>query len=204
MTRFFITFSLLIVLLVCKTSPAQAVMDPPLFSCLQPIGTLTSSYSIGVHGIPGDGRTYSGSDRVFSIDQSHVLQCFCPSDSSNGIQSNWWRVNELTPEDQDFFIRRGWVFVPNGQPWGLAESPYLVKNDSFQCQESGRGGQGGGDSSTTSTTDGSTSTADQKANRGGSILGISSLANTGSAQKIMLLYGVGILSALLAYRLGKG
>lgn len=198
----FFALAILSLITLFTASTARAVSDPPLFSCLQPIGTLTTSYSSGTHGIPGDPRTYTGSDRVYSIDQIHVLQCFCPSDSDNGIQSNWWRVDDLTQDEIDFFVRRGWVYIPNGQPWGLASAPYLVKNDSFSCDEPGRGGNGGqSNGSSSSSNPGSSS---DSVGRGGAVLGADSLASTGNSQKIALLYVVGTLSALLAYRLGRG
>lgn len=188
-------------LLAFSFTPTRAVFDPPLFSCLQPIGTTIASYSSGTHGIPGNTGTFTGSDRVFNIDQSHVLQCFCPSDSSNGIQSNWWRITDLSEADQDFFVRRGWVYIPDGQPWGLAQGPYLVKNDSFQCNENGRGGNGG---SSDGGIGGGVNGASDSQNRGGSILGASSLAGTGSTQKILVLASLGFLSAILAYRVSQG
>lgn len=180
------------------STQAQAINDPPLFSCQNPIGGTIASYSTGVHGIPGDSSTHTGSDTVYTVDQNHVLQCFCSENNDRGIQSNWWKVSDLSTTEIDFFQRRGWVLVANGQAWGLDAAPYLVKNDSFSCKGTGGGGNssssgsdngvGGGSSSTTST---------------GSILGTSTLAATGSAQQIAFLLSIGLLSAYVAYRLSR-
>ncbi len=122
-----------------------AQITPPSFpSCLNPQGVVTSSFSDGIHGIPGNTQSFSGSDIVYTVTPSTVLQCFC-SPTGDGIQSNWWNVSELSNEEIQSFVTAGWVFVPDGSVWGLDAAPYLVQNITFTCA-GGSGGGGGGSS----------------------------------------------------------
>jgi hypothetical protein len=169
---------------------AQGIADPPLFSCTHPLGSVIADYDSGVHGIPGDTRTYTGSDTVYNVDDEHVLQCFCPDNSNSGIQSNWWEVSHLSDDERDFFIRRGWVFIPNGGNWGLKNAPYLVKNDGFSCKSDG-GGSGGRSNSSKKNSSG----------RGGvgEVLGVSSLAGTGNSATMLGSFGLSFVFGGLAY-----
>jgi uncharacterized membrane protein YgcG len=195
-------------LLALSTSPIAAQIDPPLFSCVTPVGSVSAEYSSGTHGIVGDTQTYTGSDSVYTIDQNHVLQCFCPAEGTNGIQSNWWLLDDVGQEEIDFFIRRGWILVPDGSLWGLRSASYLVKNDTFTCSGTGGGGNSGGSSSNSSSsnsdnsgTGGSVSNTTQA--RGGYVLGADTLAATGSVQKIWLTVILGVTSAFLAIKLSR-
>jgi uncharacterized membrane protein YgcG len=193
---------LLAVLFPLNTTVVRAVSDPPLFSCSAPVGSSIASYSSGTHGIPGDTGTYTGSDAVYRVDSDHLLQCFCPDNNTSGIQSNWWKVTGLDQEEISYFQKRGWIYIPNGSQWGLEEAPYLVKNDFYACHSNGggNGGSGGGSSSSSSTSGSSESGVGGVA---GSILGVSTLAATGSARTILLFALVSLVFAYAAYRLRR-
>lgn len=195
-------------LLWLSPAPVRAVTDPLQFSCQNPVGQIIASYSSGTHGIPGDSRTYTGSDMVYRIDENYVLQCFCPSDGSEGIQSNWWRMPDFSLETIEFFTKRGWVYVANGKLWGLAEAPYLVKNERYQCRASGGGGNGGSTSSQSSGDSGrggQGETAGSAVSSGGigRVLGVAELARTGSAGTILSFLALALFSFLIAWRLRR-
>ncbi|OGK34610.1 hypothetical protein A3A93_00890 [Candidatus Roizmanbacteria bacterium RIFCSPLOWO2_01_FULL_38_12] len=138
-----------------------AVIIPPFPSCINPTGELIAQFSDGIHGIPGDSNTYTGLDEVYKLTDFTVLQCLCPADGQ-GIQTNWWRVKELTEEEITTLRRSGWTFISDGSAWGLDNAPYVAKNLNYVCI-GGVGGKGGGN---------------------GSVLG---LASTGNIKKIFIL-----------------
>lgn len=177
-----------------SAAPAFAVSDPPLFSCELPVGTLVSSYDQGVHGIPGKTKTYTGSDRVYRVDESHVLQCFCPANGGEGIQSNWWSIGELDAADRGFFERRGWVFVPTGSIWGLQDTAYLVKNDPTSCGNNGRGGGGEVENDSVSINMPSIWTPPSNT---------TALAATGQSDRIVALLFTGVALAWVTFRLAR-
>ena len=133
----------LLIFLAVIASPASAAVSPPDFpSCLAPTGSLKVSYTSGTHGIPGDLGTYTGSDSVYQVVGSdRLIQCFCPASGTSGIQTNWWKVGDLSGGEIDDFVKLGWIYVPSGALWGLDDVAYLAKNVSFSC--------GGGESIST-------------------------------------------------------
>jgi len=200
---------LIAVLFPLTAQTVKAVSTPPQFSCSAPIGQTIASYSEGTHGIPGDSATYTGSDTVYRVDSDHVLQCFCP-DNGNGIQSNWWKVSEVSEDDINYYQKLGWVYIPNGALWGLDDSSYFVKNTSYSCSSDGgtggTGGNNGGSGSGSSSSSNSNSSSNNDNGVGGaigSILGASALAATGSARSIVLFTLVGVIFAWAAYRLRR-
>lgn len=119
--------------LVAGVVPSASAYTIPGFpACSNPSGTLKVSYSSGTHGIVGSYATYTGSDKVYSLDGGNVLQCFCAEDGS-GIQTNWWRASSLTQEEIQTLMNLGWYFVPDGSAWGLSEGYYLAKNVNYSC-----------------------------------------------------------------------
>jgi len=110
------------------------ISTPTFPSCNKPQGVIKVSYSEGVHGIPGDSKTYTGADTVYSLTNDTLTQCFC-SDDEKGIQTNWWKVSSLSSEEIDYLKNLGWVYIPNGANWGLSEAPYMAKNTTFSCKE---------------------------------------------------------------------
>ena len=121
--------------------PAFAATDVPNFpACSSPTGSVKVNYTSGIHGIPGDSGEYTGSDVVYTVSDSQLVQCFCAA-SGSGIQTNWWKVNSLSQSQINQLTSEGWIFIPDGLAWGLDPVAYLAKNSSISC--------GGG--STTST-----------------------------------------------------
>lgn len=126
--------------------PALALSDievPNFPSCSSPTGTLKVSYSSGTHGIVGDG-SFVGSDAVYIVGDSNLLQCFCAANGS-GIQTNWWKVGSLSPEQIKSLQADGWIYVPTGLAWGLDDTAYFAKNIAFTC---GGGSSSGGNPGT--------------------------------------------------------
>lgn len=156
---------------------ATALTTQSFPSCVNPQGSVKASYTSGTHGIVGDTRTFNGSDTVYTLTDSTLLQCFCP-DNGQGIQTNWWKVPGITESEKNYYGALGWIYVPTGAPWGLEDTPYLAKNNSFVCG----GGIGGGE-----------------------VLGASTigLAATGNTTYILRIAGIGLLSLSLAYLLKK-
>ena len=120
-----------------------ATSVPTFPSCISPQGEKIVYYSNGVHGVPGDTTTYSGSDAVYRLSDTTLLQCLC-LDDGQGIQTNWWKISSMTQDEIDAFTAKGWKYVPNGVPWGLSDSPYLVKNLNYSCLAKTSNGVGGG------------------------------------------------------------
>lgn len=90
-------------------------------------------YDSGLHGIPGVGNL-EGSDDVYASPSDNYLQCFCPEEGYDGIQSNWWNVDAdgLSREQIEGYKSEGWL-EENGLGWNLQDATYLVKNRSFSC-----------------------------------------------------------------------
>lgn len=166
----------MILLTLTSAKPVAAATAPNFPSCEQANGTVIVQYDSGTHGIPGRTESYTGSDSVYRISDTQVLQCFCPEEGSEGIQSNWWKYQGLTEDEDKIFTRTGWTFVVDGTAWGLDRAPYLVQNKSYSCR-----GVGGG-------TVGSS----------GQVLGVTSLADTGDSLAIFSLLGVGALALVAA------
>lgn len=181
---------ILIFLAFLLSAAAAFAADPPLFSCENPVGEVTASYSSGTHGVPGDTTRYYGSDDVYKIDDIHTLQCLCIQDRDTGIESNWWKASSLSPEERETYVRRGWIFVEDGSRWGLDKAPYLVKNDDFSC--GGRGGRDNDDDD------------DKKESKSiGEVLSATTLAATGDT-KTLLFFALGsVLFAWATYRLSR-
>lgn len=131
------SFGLLIVL-VASATKAGAVATPSFPSCVSPQGTKKVEYLEGTHGVPGQFSENRGSDRVYSLTDTTLLQCLCREDGS-GVQTNWWRISSLTEDEINELRRLGWVYVPDGQLWGLDASAYMALNSDYSCN--GQGGQ---------------------------------------------------------------
>lgn len=172
----FSSFLLLIGTLVPKVN-AQTIPSFP--SCSNPQGSVKVSYSEGVHGIVGNGGTFTGSDTVYTLTDTTTTQCFC-ADNGDGTQTNWWHVASFTDAEIQILKNLGWIVVPNGQLWGLAEGQWLAFNSSYSCR--------GGEVLSAST------------QISGDVLG---LATTGNIVIIYSLAGFGITSLFLSFLLKK-
>lgn len=133
-----------------KPQPAFAVSDPSFPACPTPGGAVIASYPDGVHGIPGDLGTHTGSDVVYSLDDK-VVQCFCADSGTAGIQTNWWKVGSLTQAQINDLISQGWIYIPDGSAWGLDPVAYFAMNIPDSCGGTTTGGGGGGGTNTIGT-----------------------------------------------------
>ncbi len=112
-------------------------------NCPNPEGTLVVSYPEGWHWIVGEENLKWGSDSVYDIGNGNYVQCYCPKNqhknnslnSSQGIQTNWLKESNITPEQKDFLILRDWIYIQNGAEFGLLAESYLAKNSHFFCNE---------------------------------------------------------------------
>lgn len=126
--------------LLTFSGQANAATIPTFPSCLNPQGTIKSTFDNGTHGIVGSSNSYSGSDTVYRVLDNSVTQCFCGGDGQ-GIQTDWWQYEGLTDQEIQNFKNDGWFVVPNGLAWGLADKPYLAKNSNYSCNTSRVGGE---------------------------------------------------------------
>ncbi len=180
----FISIILFFVLFFFAVPKTYAVTPPTFPSCVNPQGQLKDSFSDGVHGIPGNSSTFTGSDSVYRLSNNDTLmQCFCAPDGS-GIQTNWWKVSSLNDSEIQVLKNQGWIFIPDGSLWGLDSSPYLAKNIDFFCQG---GGMGGGDVLGASTDP---------------TKGVLGLANTGNIVFVFSVISAGFLMTALGIILG--
>jgi hypothetical protein len=186
----------LAVLLFVTVSPAYAAVVTPSFPvCSAPAGNRIASFDSGIHGIVGSSATFSGSDRVYAVSDATFLQCFCSS-SGEGIQSNWWNASALNEDQIKELQTSGWLYVPNGNVWGLQSGPFVVQNSSYSCLASPPGGIGGeGDHLSDHRSDNRSSCPEctQPPAIGGSVLGESAgevlgLADTGDIVKILSIF----------------
>lgn len=182
--------------MIAVASPVHAVTTPIFPSCEAPSGTLIAQYDSGTHGIPGRSAAYTGSDAVYELSSSLVLQCFCPSEGSEGIQSNWWKYSELSDSDIKVLEKTGWIHVPNGLLWGLDESSYLVLNKNYSC----RGTGGGSGASSENSSSGGTGGSSEVIGASGQVLGVSTFAQTGNIGTILAFLGIGALAIRTAVR----
>src|SRR3989338_10196982 len=166
---FSIIFSLFFFLIFLVPFSFAAVTPPEFPSCVNPQGTVRVSYSSGTHGVPGVTTSYQGSDTVYNISENALAQCLCTIDGE-GIQTNWWKVPQLSSDEIENFKTQGWIFVPDGSVWGLDPAAYLAKNSNFACRSTG------GSNSSSSSVGGVSSIGD-----------ILALAATGN---IMVIYGL--------------
>ncbi len=175
------------------TVSVRAMIVPSFPACASPQGTVKVSYPSGTHGIVGDPKNYTGSDTVYTLTDTTLLQCFCAQDGS-GIQTNWWKVSSMSQEEVDELVSEGWIYVPNGSVWGLDESAYLVKNNQYSCKggTGGGGSSGSGDSGSSSGGTGGGSVSSTV----GQVLG---LATTGDSRLVLGFLVLTLISLLGAF-----
>ena len=172
--------------------PVYAVDTPNFPSCLSPQGTLRVFYPNGTHGIVGSSQEYVGSDAVYDLDQSTLLQCFCSVDGV-GIQTNWWNASSLSEEQVEILKKDGWFYVPNGSLWGLVEDPFVAKNVSYSCRNTPAPSSSSSNSSSSSSSSNSSSSSSNNNSQEGEVLG---LAATGDA---LILLGLTTLSLIFIF-----
>ncbi len=169
------------------------VSTPTFPICTNPQGVIKVSYSEGVHGIPGDSKTYTGEDTVYTLTNDTLTQCFCSDDDEKGIQTNWWRASSLSSEEIDYLRNLGWVYIPNGANWGLSESPYMAKNTIYSCNEDGHNDEDDDDNDNDENKDDEVIGMQLGAGMYEPIGGILGLAATGDAP---IVWALGIFATL--------
>lgn len=163
-------------LTVLATPPAvNAVELPEFYSCSAPSGEVIANYNEGIHGIVGETTEYRGQDTVYKINDAQIVQCFCPDNQAQGIQTLWWKFSDTNQADLNVLQKQGWIYVPNGKLWGLDDAPYIARNSRFICRGSGGAG---------------------------SILGITGFADTGSQFPLLAIAIAGLLSVTF-WKVGK-
>ncbi len=176
-------------LFLATLSPALAVSTPTFPSCANPQGQIKVTYSDGTHGIAGSTSTYTGRDAVYTLSDDTVTQCFCSTDGQ-GIQTNWWKASSLSDEEINILKADGWIYIPAGNLWGLAEAPYVAKNINYSCLS---GGSSNGGSTSSSSNNSSGSVLGDGIGGGdpeGDVLG---LAATGDAILVYGSFAIGIV-----------
>lgn len=133
--RIFSFFAIIAATFFLGVYPAFAQEAPSFPSCSSPTGSIVAQYADGTHGIVGDDNTYTGNDTVYAIDATRVIQCFC--NGSQGIQTNWWQIPEMSFDTMASFENQGWNYVPTGEAWGLANQAYLAQNIAYSCTGGG-------------------------------------------------------------------
>jgi hypothetical protein len=182
------------------TSVLAEYQIPATFtSCHNPVGDIKADYPKGEHAIVGVIGLKNGSDKVFAVGNDNYTQCYCPTNGSIGIKTNWLAAGNIAKEDQNVLITQGWIYIPNGADWGLSNQPYLAKNIEFTCSEGGNDSSGGGGG-----TSGGGSSSGQGG--GGEVLGISTLADTSSNYSkyqivLTILLAIGLI--IYGYKIQK-
>ncbi len=182
------------------TSVLAEYQIPATFtSCHNPVGDIKADYPIGEHAIVGVIGLKNGSDKVFAVGNDNYTQCYCPTNGSIGVKTNWLAAGNIAKEDQNVLITQGWIYIPNGADWGLSNQPYLAKNIEFTCSEGGNDSSGGGGG-----TSGGGSSSGQGG--GGEVLGISTLADTSSNYSkyqivLTILLAIGLI--IYGYKIQK-
>lgn len=112
--------------------PVKAVDIPNFPSCYNPQGSVKSGYVEGTHWIPGESSLRTGRDIVYTVNDTQLLQCFCAPDNA-GIQTNWWKVSSLTDDQVNELKNLGWIYIANGNDFGLEAAPYMAWNQNINC-----------------------------------------------------------------------
>ena len=123
---FVFVFSFLAAFAIVPALALEDTLVPNFPSCSSPTGTLKVNYTEGTHGIAGNG-SFVGSDAVYIVGDSNLIQCFCAANNS-GIQTNWWKVGSLTPSQISALQEDSWIYIPTGSEWGLDDTAYFAKN----------------------------------------------------------------------------
>lgn len=179
---------------ILSPRPILAVTAPNFPSCLSPQGTLRVYYPDGTHGIVGSSSEYVGSDAVYEVSDTTLIQCFCSVDGE-GIQTNWWQASSLTDDDVNILKSQGWFYVPNGSLWGLASSPYVAQNLRYSCLSKPSPTPTPSNTNTNSNNDSSTQST--TVSETGSVLG---LAATGDNLILIVLAILSFVLIVVGYR----
>ena len=122
-------------LFVGAVSPVYANNVPEFGSCVNPqwsqtqVNTLTDPNG-PKHGVVGVA-SFIGTDTIYKSG-SNAMQCLC-TDTGEGYQTNWLKASYYSHDQIESMKAQGWIYVPEGQDWGLEKGPYLAKNASYTC-----------------------------------------------------------------------
>lgn len=124
-----------------KADSEETIPDFPACSNLLGNPGNHASHAEGLHQVVG-GDLLWGSDDVYSIADGNYVQCYCPVEDNDGIQTNWWRTDQ---------VLEGWFSV-NDIVWNLGDYHFLAQNQDFDCND-GDDGNGGEPTPTPTPTD---------------------------------------------------
>lgn len=200
MTKAFLSAATLIVLSQALTPAVKAIDAPSFTSCVNPKGELKVNYETGTHGIAGQPGLFEGKDSVYKLSENSLTQCFCAVDGS-GIQTNWWKLPQLSESEIKSLEAQGWIYIANGALWGLDNAPYMAKNSDFSCKSSGENGgssdSGSSSSSNSGSSSGSSSSVSSDSAGIGQVLGLASTGNTVLVLATALTSGLSLLLGLI-------
>ncbi|KKR28715.1 MAG: PKD domain containing protein [Candidatus Woesebacteria bacterium GW2011_GWA1_39_8] len=118
-----------------ENPPSNPPQTPPSFpscSSFTTQGDWVTTDSNYNH-IPGQEATILSSDDVYQIENGNFVQCLCPAEDTNGVQTNWWKVGDIADEVKNYFTSNGWYFEDGGA-WNLLHTKYLAKNTTYTCR----------------------------------------------------------------------
>lgn len=107
---------------------------PSFPSCNGFSGTIQAHYDYGTHAIVGNPDNQIGSDTVYDLGNANYIQCYCPLEGANGIQTNWLGAGSLDQAMISELMDQGWYYIGKGTDWGLDDMPFLAKNTDFSCR----------------------------------------------------------------------
>lgn len=194
-------------LFLCASAALMATpvsAETPSFPlCTNPQGAVIANYDTGSHAIAGQLNLQDGKDTVYAVDSlNQVTQCYCPPTDLNGIQTNWLDAATISEEEKQQLLSNGWVYIPNGSSWGLANDPYLAQNINYTCNQ---GGSSNPSSSTiTAIVQSSNQTNNSSSNSSGNNPSSgSTLPNTGDSIVLFEMIGLGLTSISISFLLKK-
>jgi len=190
---------------------AYGYVQPSFSTCLNPQTQIQVSHPDGTHGVPGDTKTYTGSDIVYAesnvLSSSSVMQCLCQT-GGGGIQTNWWKASDLSDDEIKVLQTQGWIYIPDGSAWGLDSAVYLAQNTGFSCGSSNQNNtnnSGGSNSSGSSNPSdpGSSSNSGQSSVTQAVLGAFTQLADTGNMVLLYSLLIIGIIASGLGIIIRK-
>lgn len=195
-----IALILVVILYLAESSALFAYGVPSFTSCLNPQGEVKASYESGTHGIAGQTGLYEGKDAVYKFSENTLTQCFC-AENGSGIQTNWWKIPNLTESEIKTLEAQAWIYIANGALWGLDDAPYMAKNSDYRCKTSG-GNVGSSDSGSSSDSNSSSSSSSNSSTSGitgkiGQVLGLASTGNTILVLATALTSGLSLILGLI-------
>lgn len=173
--------------------PVYANTIPQFGSCLNPQWTKIQENVGSLHGVVGVG-SFTGTDSIYSAN-GNIMQCLC-ADNGNGYQTNWLKASNLSNNQIDELRAQGWVYIPYGDDWGLEKTAYVAKNVDYTCTACTPTPTGTITPTPTNTTQpGPTPTPETRV--GGASANNTTLASTGAARFMTILFLAGAASLIV-------